>query len=297
MTAIKLYTTYWEGDGDTPLLVPEETNIILLEGTPPKRNYIDAREAFTEIASHYPNLRKRYRHAWFNCFMRWLILEKFFDGQMVHIDGDIVFHIPFDELKKDLRDKTFVLQGCPAFTSIADKKWFEVYREELDKLEADINGYSTIAAHGKKRRRATDKELDNVSLYENPFRHEQDFIEYLIASRKLPQEKVQSEFTLSENPLSFWYFHKEIGEIPFTHYQGTFCFWANIYLTAKRLFLHWLPFKYIIRGTKFIIPFEAKVMYKFCQWFGLYSRKEIIEKLDIQEMLYWLKNRGTIYVD
>src|SRR5689334_17933920 len=40
------------------------------------------------------------------------------ERQVFHIDGDVLFNVPPEQLMQELRGKTLVIQGCPAFTSI-----------------------------------------------------------------------------------------------------------------------------------------------------------------------------------
>ena len=135
-------------------------------------------------------------------------------------------------------------------------------RQNLRALEKDPSGYSSIAAGEKAICKTNDWELANISLYPNPIGHDQDLLEYLVASRRLPQDNRAAIYD------SKYFFHSEpIGsqpvqfrparvreggrfemkddlriafgnkEVPFTHYQNTFARYAQIFLLLKRLYL------------------------------------------------------------
>lgn len=258
---------------------------------------LDYSAIFKTIVARFPNLNAHYSHYERNCFLRWIAFAEIVErenvtGQLWHLDSDLVFYTSLDEIALDTAKKTFVLQGCPAFVSITDRRWFEVYRQELGKLEQDIIGYSAAAALKKLGSERLDEKLGNKTAYRNPLGSDQDFLEYLVGSGKIPQTEgagiSTSRFCFFENPLSIrkllpngngkkftdspegmiYYGGKNI---PFIHYQGTFCFFGNIYLCLVQWRLHHLRcWKRLVRfktvETKFRISFAAKVIWKIAKW-------------------------------
>lgn len=274
---------------------------------------IDWSEAFKSIVARFPRLTAHYSHYERNCFLRWIafreiLRDKGINGQVFHIDSDLVFYAPLGKVTKDTAGMTFVLQGCPAFTSISDPRWFDTYERELALLEQDCEGYSAAAAKEKTGTQARDTELGNTSVWRYPLGSDQDFLRYLIGSGKLPQtpwsEIQKSQFCFFENPLSLrmWlpapekvpaFSSGKNGTIlfrgkpvPFLHYQGTFCFFANIYLLLVGLRLHrFAVWKRLIRftsvETKFRITFGAKVLWKIADWVAMrYSKERVITLLN-----------------
>jgi len=135
----------------------------------------DASKIYEELDKKYSKLNcfSQYDK---KCFLRWLVIEEYFSGERaIHYDGDIVFNEDPEIIEKKVLGKTFVLQGCPAFTVISDNSWFKDYRKYLD-------------------------EFDNISKFVN----DQGFIVQLINKKLLPQnsfENVLRDYAVFENPL------------------------------------------------------------------------------------------------
>jgi hypothetical protein len=80
------------------------------------------------------------------CFLRWPAIATYFPGErIVHYDGDIVLNEGPAVIARLLERRTFVLQGCPALTSISNQDWFSQYQEQLNDFGNDIEGYSQRA--------------------------------------------------------------------------------------------------------------------------------------------------------
>ena len=273
----------------------------------------DYSSRFNDIIDRFPNLNTHYSRYERNCFLRWIVFSEIIykedvKDQVWHLDSDLIFYTSLDEITEDTKGKTFVLQGCPAFVSIANKRWFEIYSNELEKLEQDISGYSRVAANEKVILKENDKKLGNASMYRNPLGSDQDMLEYLVGSGKIPQAEyagtLTSRFCFLENPLSIrrllptnglknknkftdnqnglLFYEKK--PLPFVHYQGTFCFFANIYLCLVQWQLHnvklWrklLLFAAI--DTKFKISLSAKIIWKIAKWRRMRFSKETVIRL------------------
>lgn len=252
-------------------------------------NYDDR---YQKIIERFPNISRHFSRYERNCFLRWIVFKDIVDKkpepeQFWHLDSDIVLHASLDALAFDTAGKTFMLEGCPVLVSVSDFSWFKTYETELNKFENDIIGYSNIAESQRSFCRKNDRKLCNLSLYRNPIGSDQDFLEYLVSSQKIKQDTssviFDSSFHFVQNPLvfSFWddlqnpkntnAFAKEEpdGEIrygnkriPFTHFQNTFCYTANIYRFLARLGLMKIPVvrKLIGFKTKFRPTLASKIV-------------------------------------
>lgn len=134
---------------------------------------VDASIQFKNICNRFPSIINFFSHYERNCFLRWIVLKNFIKNeknitQFWHLDSDIVLYTALDEIAEDTKGKTFMLQGCPAFISISDFRWFDIYEDELLKFEKDIKGYSQSAYNEKKICKLNDYELSNLSMYRNP---------------------------------------------------------------------------------------------------------------------------------
>ncbi|CAG0933546.1 hypothetical protein RHDC3_02611 [Rhodocyclaceae bacterium] len=169
---------------------------------------VDGVVAVTRALARHPQLRavKTTSRFW---FLRWNVLGELVaehgGSGAIHLDGDVVLMADPAELARDVTGKTFVLQGCPAFTVIHDPSWYDVWETELDRLLADRGAYLQEALRLKAEPLRPDREWYNLCAY-GPGRFEdQDLIEYLVAAGRLPQartaEAVGSRFYWIQNPL------------------------------------------------------------------------------------------------
>jgi hypothetical protein len=141
------------------------------------------------------------------CFLRWLAIgEHFREATFVHYDADIVFNATPEELEADFEGLTFVLQGCPAYTRVGDPVWLEIYRAELDRYVADIEGYSAEAWRQRPAFAATFHERNGGLWERSIISSDQDLLQYLTLSRQLPQADAvaindRGSSALFQNPL------------------------------------------------------------------------------------------------
>lgn len=200
------------------------------------------------------------------CFLRWLLLRsqlplKGDERQIFHIDGDVLFNVPPEQLMQELRGKTIVIQGCPAFTSIADYSWFDSYERELALFAHDVEGYSQRAWEERDGLYESHRLRWSGTWSRQTISSDQDLISYLIHSQKLPQDDPRtlaaSAYYFTENPmylqnhaelqvgkrasLRFWCegpsSFVEGKEIVFWHFQSDFSHYARTACALRRAHL------------------------------------------------------------
>ena len=184
------------------------------------------------------------------CFLRWLVIKKYFSGEkIIHYDGDIVFNEDPEIIKNKVEGKTFVLQGCPAFTVVNNLNWFEQYEENLNNLcfcsEKPFDMTSCFVSPDGSTSQDKQGEWSN-------FINDQDFINYLIQNKLLIQDDypdVLRDYVAFENPL--WpkknkdnqiFKYKRINGIDyfnekkvlFWHMQTSFKFYLARFIIRKR---------------------------------------------------------------
>ncbi len=158
-------------------------------------------------------------------FLRWLLLLEMLEGELVTlpavtIGGDVIFTSDPEAIYEEIKDKTFVLQGCPDFVSIANRAWLEIYRNEFLQYLSSPNDYHNYK-HFDPAEARDDRSYCNVSCYKLPLRHDQDLIEFLVHFSILPQETTASAFADSkyywmQNPLlPVQWQAEQIGSAPF----------------------------------------------------------------------------------
>lgn len=177
---------------------------------------LDCSALVEDISCRYPQSRmlKATSRYW---FLRWNVLQRLAVERslatVIHLDGDVVLLVNPQDLYQDVVGKTFMLQGCPALTVISDDSWFEVWNEELEHFLANRSSYLARAMAEKISPHRPDREFCNVCAYGSKRFEDQDMLEYLIASGKLPQDPTttvfDSEFYWIQNPLLPGDWHEE----------------------------------------------------------------------------------------
>ena len=162
---------------------------------------------YSEVKKKYSQL-DRFGDYEKKCFLRWLVIDKVFLGEeIIHYDGDIVFNENPEIIAKKIRGKTFVLQGCPAFTSIANQEWFEQYKKELDLFVKNVEKYSKAAWQERKGWEVTFKTRWAGSRFREIISSDQDFLSHLIHTGRIIQDSVEDvslclqDYIFFENPL------------------------------------------------------------------------------------------------
>ncbi len=229
----------------------------------------DARRQFQDLAAEYPQIVNRYSPFEAACLLRWPVLRRLMGtaspDQIWHVDSDMLFFTSLEELARDTAGKTFALQGCPAFTSIADPRWFEAYESALRALHDTGSPGFPLDEGARTRHRLSDKRLGNASLYRIPPASDQDLIQCLIAEGRLPQDPLEdvlgTRFYYLQNPLVMgpWHPHLarepaarfvddgatiRIGDriVPFVHFQSDAARFFHVRRRARAVGLEgWLP--------------------------------------------------------
>jgi hypothetical protein len=233
----------------------------------------------------YPGIEKLSRTSQY-WFLRWNILgqvaTQISDGtNNIHLDGDVVLMCEPRMLSKDVGGKTFMLQGCPAFTVINDYIWFDVWQREISVFLADRTAYVREAMLEKKQPHRANREFCNVCAYNSRHFEDQDILEFLIAAGKLPQERSQqvynSHFYWIQNPLypGEWFREQTAGEekriveqkdgsfvggkcVPFYHFQTDFAIYCRNWLYLSNLRQDWLAAKMRFNSKSRQQPLLAK---------------------------------------
>lgn len=175
----------------------------------------DARSILGALDAEFPNLRRTYGDYESRCFLRWPALWRLLGDrpfeQVWHIDVDMVFFAGLEELAADTAGKTFILQGCPAFTSISRPDWFQTYECGLRALHDTGEPGFRVTPESRARHRKTDQQLGNASVYQIPLAHDQDMIECLVGEARLPQDAFSivrgNRFYYMQNPLCLRAWH------------------------------------------------------------------------------------------
>lgn len=229
----------------------------------------DTTKLYTECAQKYPQLDQHFTNYSKNTYLQWLVIDEFFQGTpIIDYDGDIVFNEDPAVIAKLVAGKTFILQGCPAFTVVSDREWFRQYRDHLNQFLHDMDGYAERAWQQREGWEVTFKTRWAGSRFSKLFLHDQDLMSHLIHTGQLIQDPVEDllhlfkDYMIFENPLFIHFYddnfpytyHRENGidyfyfvrndacDIPyrkkvlFWHMQNCFNFYASKYLLRKKLF-------------------------------------------------------------
>lgn len=224
-----------------------------------KFRLIDCTKLYSEAEAMNLNLA-RFGDYELKCFLRWIVLYKHYVSEpLIHYDGDVVFNENPDFMATLLKDKTFVLQGCPAFTCIGDPvSWHEAYGAALNEFTANIDSYSKDAWVKREGWEKSEKEKWAGQRYRKTISSDQDFISHLIHTDQIKQDSPQSimdilpEYMMFENPLfingySPWNYtnctYRRIDSVDyindkrvfFWHMQSHFSNYLSRYLIMSRL--------------------------------------------------------------
>jgi hypothetical protein len=256
---------------------------------------------YRKIKNKYAALLNSYSEFYTNCFLRWICFKEIAKnndyGQVWAIDTDVLPHASLDVIALNTKNKTFLLEGCPTLTSISNYEWFDIYEKQLEDFISDIKGYSINAQINKNTNKKDDDIYCNRSYYQNPLRHDQDLLEYLISAKILPQEQSSSIFSNDlyyiQNPLEINNWEHYQGRIKnnsfksrgkdiivndsrflvFTHFQTSFVTFCNLYYILVKMKMPLFAMKRIM---KFKIVDEKLKM----SWL-IYSMKVVINRLKI----------------
>ena len=260
-----------------------------------------------KIEKEYPELN--YMEDYYKyTFIRWLVLGELIENEIlrfpiISIGGDVILLSDPALLFEELKNKNFVLQGCPDFVVLNDKNWLENYKREFLKYLKNPRIYH----YDIKSQLNIDREKYNKSSYKLPLRHDQDLIQFLIAREYLPQDTTNSilsgaTYYWMQNPLETfdWADKQDVNRnsaivnnavyvgnkrVAILHMQGDFTNYMARYLLLKKLKI---DEKYI----KIIFKKEGK-LYKFLNKFieilinkGLNYKKLEITKIILTKKEY-----------
>lgn len=265
---------------------------------------VDGAASVRRFTDHYPQLRqaKPTSRYW---FLRWNVLGELLaqagEEGAVHLDGDVVLMAEPRELERDVAGKTFVLQGCPVFTAIHDRRWFEVWAVELARLLADRAGYLREALREKAQPTCAGREFCNVCAYGGDRFEDQDLIEYLVAAGRLPQartaEVFNSRYYWVQNPLAPGDWFAEQGgdgrrlveerdglpfvagrRLAFYHFQSDFTSYCSGWLTARLLGLEGIAAPLFYRAL--CHPQGNRLLHGMLRLLGReWSRRQVYDKV------------------
>ena len=180
-------------------------------------NLVNAEKIYSEYSRKYNHL-DHFGDYEKKCFLRWLIVEDIYKKTpVIHYDGDIILNESTRIIAKLVQNKTFVFQGCPAFTVISDPKWFKIYRAQLDAFINNIEQYSAKAWTERTGWEITQKTKWAGSRFRKTISSDQDLISHLIHTDRIIQdepvvvETCLKDYALFENPL---YIHELYIEKP-----------------------------------------------------------------------------------
>jgi hypothetical protein len=209
----------------------------------------DASALFSQYAKKYEQL-SRFGDYEKKCFLRWLVIRDLFAGEpLIHYDGDIIFNEDPKVIAQKVTGKTFVLQGCPAFTSIFDNVWFDQYVAQLNDFVADMQGYSLRAWQTRCGWETSFTTQWSGSRFRPLISSDQDLLSHLVHTGGIKQDAVEEimhafdDYIVFQNPLLF---HMYNFHIPYTYMRENgvdFCSYvradgANLIYKKKILLWH-----------------------------------------------------------
>ncbi|MFD1000675.1 hypothetical protein ACFQ21_15220 [Ohtaekwangia kribbensis] len=273
-------------------------------------NVINYCTEFQDIVKRYPNLDRFYSRYERNCLLRWIAFYNIHKNnpgkpQFWHLDSDIVLHTSLNDLARDTSGKTFMLQGCPVLLTVSNHEWFSIYEKELNELDSNIIEYSNEAFQVKDECKQRDIQLANESLYRNPIGSDQDLLEYLVSSGKIPQDTsdtiFNSNYYFIQNALAIKMWHQPqtssksnftLGDnlqikiidksVAFIHYQSTFTNYINTCLFLRRMRVPTALIKPIIKfkitEADFKTTFIFRVIGKLLNVYSKRNRADVIKE-------------------
>ncbi len=222
------------GDRNNTLGFSNDIDILFLDGfnkldEPYKESLIELGYRLHDCSSIFADLdQKYYKLSGFGdyekkCFLRWLVIFQYFSGEsIVHYDGDIVFNENPLKLQDKIKNRTFVLQGCPALTCISDQTWFTQYIEQLNVLVNDIQGYGEKAWIEREGWELSERSKW-AGIRRKVVTSDQDLVSHLIHTGRIVQDepseivKNLQDYILFENPLYIHVYEPWNQNLPFKY--------------------------------------------------------------------------------
>ncbi|MCK4650941.1 hypothetical protein KAT08_02075 [Candidatus Babeliales bacterium] len=192
----------------------------------------DASKSYKYFEEKYHQLH-RFTDYEKKCFLRWLVIDQIFFGEkIIHYDGDIVFNEDPEIISKKVAGKTFVLQGCPAFTVISDVNWFEQYIKAFDEFANNIEAYSENAWKQRDGWEVTFRTRWSGSRFKKIISSDQDFLSHLMHTGQIKQDSIESimlslkDYVVFQNPL-FIHFYDDNAPFSYQRENGIDYFLCN----------------------------------------------------------------------
>lgn len=228
------------------------------------------------------------------CFLRWIVLRRYYrDEALIHYDGDVVFNVNPNVVSGLLANKTFVLQGCPAFTCVSDVGWHDAYGAALNDFVADIEEYSREAWIKREGWETSDRERWAGQRYRKIITSDQDFLSHLIHTRQIRQDSprdiaaILSGYTLFENPLY-------VNAYPPWQYAS--CAYRRVdgvdYINDQKVFLWHMQSNFSEYLSKFLIMTN---LLKCNNHFVTYKTDEPDRRPDVKNRIAGMLNRFIAY--
>ena len=283
---------------------------------------LDCHTIANNIITHeYPQMKyfKQTSKYW---FLRWnvlhhLILKAIAPQNVIHLDGDVVFMSDPHKIQQDVAGKTFVLQGCPAFTSLNREDWFRVWQKELALFLEDRRRYEFTALAEKEKPTRPSREFCNTCVYEQGRFEDQDMIQFLIAAGRLPQTRTEEIFNSSfywmQNPLfpGEWFVEQKCGfikkivekegasfvgqkQIAFYHFQSNFTGYCHSWMLLYKMGLGWLA-----KTTKENVSTRHKSLHGrvIRRMARLLNHQKTFSRREIYEMVFQKNPKsGNLYI-
>ena len=207
--------------------------------------FTDVEHLYREAKAGFTNLQ-RFNDYEVHCFLRWIVLKRYLSAegcsrQVIHFDGDVMFGATLEEIAEDFKGRTFVLQGCPAVTSITDYGWLAEYETELELFCSDIDGYSARAWSQREGYEISAQEKWSGYCWFRPIiSSDQDLISYLIHTDALTQDKPWDMVPLfslyyMQNPM--WINYHDGGQLTKPNGLNFTSVGKNCYLDGKKVAL------------------------------------------------------------
>ena len=245
------------------------------------------------------------------CFLRWIVLHEYFNNEpLIHYDGDVVFNENPDLISRLLAGKTFILQGCPAFTCIGDPQgWHEAYSSALEKFIYDIESYSIDAWRKREGWEQSEKEKWAGQRFRKIISSDQDFISHLIHTEQIKQDSpkaitdILTDYTMFENPLFISSYHP---------WNYTNCSYSRVngidFINSKKVFFWHMQTQFANYLSKFMlmrsilhcadhkVMYEAKANYDFINVFAdILKRVVTYSRLDVYKNFFDSADFSTVF--
>lgn len=240
---------------------------------------VDTNNTYEKLCERYPNF-KRFGDYERNCLLRWLVIQETFPNEpIIHYDGDIVFNECPSKISNWFAGTTFVLQGCPAFTCISDKRWFDIYTKELNLFHNQIEEYSKAAWHQREGWEGSKFFKWSGERHRSIISSDQDLISHLIHINMLPQSNPDTilglvpNHILIQNPIVIEEHQKGLPfnyerrngvdylnqkQVLFWHMQSDFCYYLALCLIQKWFFFNLVKLRYnALKANKLLLYLYA----------------------------------------